>query len=155
MIVSGFQGFNNIFILSYVHVEGDKYISVWEKLISWTCKLLQIWRKYIFLFTWSIMFTILKFWMTKWLFMRQQIASTSFMPQLMCPSDDCRINKSGGRLYLQTRGSKFVKFQEIKIQELSDQVTFVILCVNRQYRYVWVWYMLQGRYIQKCNWDMP
>ncbi|KAA0197921.1 hypothetical protein HAZT_HAZT004719 [Hyalella azteca] len=51
----------------------------------------------------------------------QPIASTSFMPQLQCPSDDCRVNKSGGRLYLQTRGSKFVKFQEIKIQEHSDQ----------------------------------
>nr|UPN66600.1 DNA replication licensing factor MCM7 [Colaphellus bowringi] len=52
----------------------------------------------------------------------QPIASLSFMPVIMCPSDDCRINKSGGRLYLQTRGSKFVKFQEIKIQEHSDQV---------------------------------
>ncbi|KAG5880468.1 hypothetical protein JTB14_000573 [Gonioctena quinquepunctata] len=52
----------------------------------------------------------------------QPIASLSFMPIIMCPSDDCRINKSGGRLYLQTRGSKFVKFQEVKIQEHSDQV---------------------------------
>merc|ERR1712071_695616 len=51
-----------------------------------------------------------------------QINSTSFMPLLMCPTDDCKVNKSGGRLYLQTRGSKFVKFQEIKIQEHSDQV---------------------------------
>ena len=32
------------------------------------------------------------------------------------------MNKSGGRLCLQTRGSKFVKFQEIKIQEHSEQV---------------------------------
>lgn len=32
------------------------------------------------------------------------------------------MNKSGGRLYLHTRGSKFIKFQEIKIQEHSDQV---------------------------------
>lgn len=39
------------------------------------------------------------------------------MPVVMCPSDDCRVNKTGGRLYLQSRGSKFVKFQEIKIQE--------------------------------------
>lgn len=45
------------------------------------------------------------------------------MPQMQCPSDDCRVNKSGGRLYLQTRGSKFIKFQEIKIQEHSDQVS--------------------------------
>ena len=39
------------------------------------------------------------------------------MPLLMCPSADCTTNRSGGRLYLQSRGSKFVKFQEIKIQE--------------------------------------
>ena len=30
--------------------------------------------------------------------------------------------RAGGRLYLQTRGSKFIKFQELKIQEHSDQV---------------------------------
>jgi len=52
----------------------------------------------------------------------QTIASTNFMPLLMCPSDDCRINKSGGRLHLQTRGSKFIKFQEVKVQEHSDTV---------------------------------
>ena len=39
------------------------------------------------------------------------------MPLLMCPSQVCTTNRSGGRLYLQTRGSKFVKFQELKIQE--------------------------------------
>ena len=32
------------------------------------------------------------------------------------------MNKSGGRLHLQTRGSKFVKFQELRIQEHSDSV---------------------------------
>lgn len=47
----------------------------------------------------------------------QPISGLSFMPVLMCPSEDCRVNKAGGRLYLQTRGSKFIKFQEIKIQE--------------------------------------
>ncbi|XP_044751759.1 DNA replication licensing factor Mcm7 [Coccinella septempunctata] len=52
----------------------------------------------------------------------QPIASMSFMPIILCPSEDCKVNKSGGRLYLQTRGSKFVKFQELKIQEHSDQV---------------------------------
>ena len=46
-----------------------------------------------------------------------QINGPSFMPLLMCPSEDCRVNKSGGRLYVQSRGSKFVKFQELKIQE--------------------------------------
>ncbi|XP_023659194.1 DNA replication licensing factor MCM7 isoform X1 [Paramormyrops kingsleyae] len=52
----------------------------------------------------------------------QPIQSPSFMPLIMCPSQECVTNKSGGRLYLQTRGSKFVKFQELKIQEHSDQV---------------------------------
>ena len=32
------------------------------------------------------------------------------------------LYRSGGRLYLQTRGSKFMKYQEIKIQEHNDQV---------------------------------
>jgi len=52
----------------------------------------------------------------------QPINSTSFMPQLSCPGEDCRLNKSGGRLTLQTRGSKFSKFQELKVQEHSDAV---------------------------------
>ena len=72
----------------------------------------------------------------------QPVNSFSFTPVTDCPSDDCRVNKAGGRLYLQTRGSKFVKFQEIKIQEHSDQVpvghiprTMTIMCrgeVTRQ-----------------------
>lgn len=52
----------------------------------------------------------------------QPVNGMTFIPIQDCPSDDCRVNKAAGRLYLQTRGSKFVKFQEIKIQEHSDQV---------------------------------
>ncbi|KAI4494566.1 hypothetical protein M0804_000767 [Polistes exclamans] len=52
----------------------------------------------------------------------QPVQSLTFMPLRMCPSDDCRVNKAGGRLYMQTKGSKFIKFQEIKLQEHSDQV---------------------------------
>ncbi|XP_067880136.1 DNA replication licensing factor MCM7 [Heterodontus francisci] len=52
----------------------------------------------------------------------QPIQSPTFMPLIMCPSRECQTNKSGGRLYLQSRGSKFIKFQELKIQEHSDQV---------------------------------
>lgn len=52
----------------------------------------------------------------------QPVGGTSFMPQLMCPGDDCRVNRSGGRLTLQTRGSKFTKFQELRVQEHSDAV---------------------------------
>ena len=52
----------------------------------------------------------------------QPITGIQFTPIDMCPSKDCQTNKSNGRLYLQTRGSKFVKFQDVKIQEDSDQV---------------------------------
>ena len=48
------------------------------------------------------------------------------MPLLMCPGEDCRVNKSGGRLQLQTRGSKFVKFQELRVQEHSDTVSLYL-----------------------------
>merc|ERR1719471_1486475 len=52
----------------------------------------------------------------------QPIVSTSFMPVINCPGEECRVNRSGGRLTLQTRGSKFIKFQELKVQEHSDAV---------------------------------
>ncbi|XP_066479888.1 DNA replication licensing factor MCM7 isoform X2 [Tiliqua scincoides] len=47
----------------------------------------------------------------------QPIQSPNFTPLLMCPSRDCQTNQAGGRLYLQSRGSKFIKSQELKIQE--------------------------------------
>lgn len=52
----------------------------------------------------------------------QPIGGTSFMPLLSCPGEDCRVNRSGGRLSLMCRGSKFTKFQELRIQEHSDAV---------------------------------
>ncbi|KAI8816816.1 DNA replication licensing factor MCM7 [Fimicolochytrium jonesii] len=52
----------------------------------------------------------------------QEVTSHSFMPLTECPSEDCKKNQSKGKLYLQTRASKLVKFQEIKLQELTDQV---------------------------------
>ena len=52
----------------------------------------------------------------------QPVSGPSFMPLEKCSSAECRTNKSNGRLYLQTRGSRFVKFQEVKVQEHTDQV---------------------------------
>lgn len=60
----------------------------------------------------------------------QPVNSLTFMPVSDCPSEDCRVNKAGGRLYLQTRGSKFVKFQEIKIQEHVSSYTFSFMQIN-------------------------
>lgn len=47
-----------------------------------------------------------------------QIAGPAFMPPLNCPSKDCVENRANGRLQMQIRGSKFMKFQEMRIQEL-------------------------------------
>lgn len=48
----------------------------------------------------------------------QQVAGPNFMPMFTCQSEICQQNKRRGRLTLQTRGSRFVRFQEIKIQEM-------------------------------------
>jgi DNA replicative helicase MCM subunit Mcm2 (Cdc46/Mcm family) len=47
-----------------------------------------------------------------------------FMPQSSCPSAECgqRNRRQTQSVHLQTRGSKFVKFQELKLQELPNQV---------------------------------
>ena len=37
---------------------------------------------------------------------------------MLCQSKDCKARGSPGKLFLQSRGSKFIKFQEMKIQEL-------------------------------------
>jgi len=47
-----------------------------------------------------------------------QILSKTFIPLTTCASPQCTKNGISGRLYLQTRGSKFVKFQDLKLQEL-------------------------------------
>ncbi|VDM52675.1 unnamed protein product [Angiostrongylus costaricensis] len=48
----------------------------------------------------------------------QPVTGPSFMPATNCPSKDCVESRANGRLHMQVRGSKFAKFQEIKIQEL-------------------------------------
>lgn len=40
------------------------------------------------------------------------------MPAVNCPSKDCLDSKANGRLQMQFRGSKFLKFQELRIQEI-------------------------------------
>lgn len=48
----------------------------------------------------------------------QEVKSREFMPLNQCGSRSCMQRKLKGTLELQSRGSKFTKFQEIKIQEL-------------------------------------
>jgi len=52
----------------------------------------------------------------------QEISGPQFMPKMTCDSEECTVNQRKGRLHMQTRGSKFEKFQELKIQELAKSV---------------------------------
>uniref|UniRef100_A0A0N4ZU09 DNA replication licensing factor MCM7 n=1 Tax=Parastrongyloides trichosuri TaxID=131310 RepID=A0A0N4ZU09_PARTI len=52
----------------------------------------------------------------------QTIKGPSFQPAIECPSRECQQSRGAGRLTMQVRGSKFTKFQEIKIQESANQV---------------------------------
>ncbi|KAJ8623352.1 hypothetical protein MRB53_031881 [Persea americana] len=52
----------------------------------------------------------------------QEVTARVFMPLFECPSGRCKTNKAKGNLILQLRASKFLKFQEAKIQELAEHV---------------------------------
>lgn len=45
-----------------------------------------------------------------------------YTPLFTCTSSACKASKAPGRLAHQIRGSKFVKLQDIRLQELADQV---------------------------------
>jgi len=52
----------------------------------------------------------------------QEIKGRYFTPLVECQSAYCKTNNFKGSLHQQTRASKFLKFQEVKIQEMTDQV---------------------------------
>merc|ERR1719273_2211769 len=52
----------------------------------------------------------------------QTTPGPSYRPLDECPSAVCKQNQTAGKLFAHTRGSKFMKYQEIKIQELPGQV---------------------------------
>ncbi|KAI9491822.1 MCM2/3/5 family-domain-containing protein [Zychaea mexicana] len=52
----------------------------------------------------------------------QEIKQRQFTPLVECPAEECRSNNVKGRLYMMTRACKFLAFQEVKLQELADQV---------------------------------
>lgn len=52
----------------------------------------------------------------------QPVSTKQFLPLSECLSNECKTNNSKGQLFLSTRASKFVPFQEVKIQEMADQV---------------------------------
>ncbi|KAG5636824.1 hypothetical protein H0H81_006740 [Sphagnurus paluster] len=53
----------------------------------------------------------------------QEISSKSFAPIIDCQNEsECKKNGITGSLHMQTRACRFSPFQEIKIQEMADQV---------------------------------
>ncbi|KAK4499845.1 hypothetical protein PRZ48_008031 [Zasmidium cellare] len=52
----------------------------------------------------------------------QPVTSKQFTPLVECTSQECKDNNTKGQLFLSTRASKFLPFQEVKIQEMADQV---------------------------------
>ncbi|KAA8493633.1 DNA replication licensing factor MCM7 [Porphyridium purpureum] len=52
----------------------------------------------------------------------QEVKNRQFLPISECPHPDHKLNKTISRLSLNTRTTKFSKFQELKIQENADQV---------------------------------
>lgn len=52
----------------------------------------------------------------------QPVTTKQFTPMTECPSQICSTNNTKGALFPSTRASKFLPFQEVKIQEMADQV---------------------------------
>ena len=51
-----------------------------------------------------------------------EVVGVSFMPITKCVSQRCIDNKTVGNIHQQSRGCRFVKYQELRMQELPDQV---------------------------------
>ncbi|KAF8495302.1 MCM2/3/5 family-domain-containing protein [Gautieria morchelliformis] len=53
----------------------------------------------------------------------QEITNKQFTPLVDCPNQEaCKQNNRKGTLHMQTRACRFSPFQEVKIQEMADQV---------------------------------
>ncbi|KIJ27820.1 hypothetical protein M422DRAFT_270920 [Sphaerobolus stellatus SS14] len=53
----------------------------------------------------------------------QEITNRQFTPIVDCPNlENCKQNNVKGTLHMQTRACRFSPFQEVKIQEMADQV---------------------------------
>lgn len=52
----------------------------------------------------------------------QPVSDKAYNPLTVCPSADCKKNQAKGQLTASSRASKFQAFQEVKVQELAEQV---------------------------------
>ena len=58
----------------------------------------------------------------------QEVTGKSFNPLLEAPEEVKRMNGGKSELFMQVRGSKFVKYQECKVQECPDEVSGSACC---------------------------
>ncbi|KAF3061799.1 DNA replication licensing factor mcm7 [Daldinia childiae] len=73
----------------------------------------------------------------------QPINDKQYAPLTSCPSEECEKNQSKGQLFQSSRASKFLPFQEVKIQELAEQVpigqiprTLTVMCYGSAVRQI-------------------
>lgn len=73
----------------------------------------------------------------------QPVADKQYAPLTECPSQECKENQSKGQLFQSSRASKFLPFQEVKVQELAEQVpigqiprTLTIMCYGSAVRQI-------------------
>ncbi|CAJ2501234.1 Uu.00g040870.m01.CDS01 [Anthostomella pinea] len=73
----------------------------------------------------------------------QPVADRSYSPLTNCPSEECKQNQSKGQLFQSSRASKFLPFQEVKVQEMAEQVpigqiprTLTVMCYGSAVRQI-------------------
>ncbi|KAI1813004.1 DNA replication licensing factor mcm7 [Poronia punctata] len=71
----------------------------------------------------------------------QPVSDKQYAPLTNCPSSECKENQSKGQLFQSSRASKFSPFQEVKIQEMAEQVpigqiprTLTVMCYGSAVR---------------------
>nr|CAG8433588.1 14270_t:CDS:2 [Entrophospora candida] len=52
----------------------------------------------------------------------QEVTKKAYTPLVDCPTEKCKKNRIRGRLLMQTKSCKFLPFQEVKMQEMTEQV---------------------------------
>ncbi|KAH9994903.1 DNA replication licensing factor mcm7 [Xylariaceae sp. FL0662B] len=73
----------------------------------------------------------------------QPVNDRQYAPLSSCPSKECKENQSKGQLFQSSRASKFLPFQEVKIQEQAEQVpigqiprTLTVMCYGSAVRQI-------------------
>ena len=60
----------------------------------------------------------------------QPVNGKEFTPISVCSTPECKENNTAGKLQLKPRYSKFVKFQEVKIQEVRRIGAMVMMTMR-------------------------